>query len=140
MHDIHACVTRSKFYITFWISKNSVNITLLSPEKERKFTYQPAKLKREDADPNQFEIKFEDSVEYVDGHDLRVNLSSQQTTDELRITNLGTGSYIDLRPSFVSNKFEALNEDYDTIDSGNFVDLAHKGFCEIISVTNKGKF
>lgn len=76
----------------------------------------------------------------MDGHDLRVNLSSQQTTDELRITNLGTGSYIDLRPSFVSNKFEALNEDYDTIDSGNFGVLSHKGFCEIINVTNKGEF
>lgn len=89
-------------------------------ENKRKYTYQPPKKQREDSGPLKFEMQFDDSVEYVDPSRARVNISSQFTDDQLRITNISTDSVIDLKSSFGLNKYEDMNESYDTFSSGSY--------------------
>lgn len=63
-------------------------------------------------------MKFEESVEYIDGERNRLNLSSQFTNDQMRITNLSTGSLIDLKSSDGFSKYQTLNDEYDTFGTG----------------------
>jgi hypothetical protein len=86
--------------------------------KDRKYTYEPRKKNQEESSPFNLVMKSDDSIEYHEERDVDQFLKNKASTQDFRLTNLLTGSVTDLCNSEGISKFNSINDQYTTWQTG----------------------